>query len=185
ARGGGAKVGDGAAMGISGAVAAAAIGAQGQVAEEGTAGDGQLSRTDVGEAAAPGAPDLDEHGDAGIADDLIVGQDVVGERQVAQIQDRAAVTGEDGRAAIGEAVGHRHPGDGDGQAGADVEDPAGVVAADGQLVRARSFDVQVLGDGQFAAGQRDGLALETGGEVDGVATLGGGDFAAQRAVAEG
>src|SRR5262249_43701987 len=61
----------------------------------------------------------------------------------------------------------------------------GMVAADGQLIRARPFDVQAPGDGQLAVGEGDGLAGQTGGEVDDIAALGGGDLAAQRAVARG
>ena len=61
---------------------------------------------------------------------------------------------------------HRHPGDGHGHAAADVEDPAGVVAADGQSVRARAVDGQVVRDAQLAAGQRDRAVASRGGEVD-------------------
>ena len=41
------------------------------------------------------------------------------------------------------------------RAAADVEDAAGVVAADRELVGARAVDRQVAGDGQLAAGQGD------------------------------
>ena len=83
------------------------------------------------------------------------------------------------------AAGHAAVGDGqaahaDGCPAADVEDPAGVVATDGQLVGAQAFDVQTLGDGQLAAGQRDGLTGEAGIEGNGIAALGGGDGVAQR-----
>src|SRR5262249_14439287 len=78
------------------------------------------------------------------------------------------------------AVGDGQAGDGHGGPALDVEDPAGVVAADGQLRGARPLDVQVLGDGQLA-GQRDGLAGEAEGEDDGVAAVGGGDLRPQRA----
>ncbi len=52
----------------------------------------------------------------------------------------------------------------------------GAVAADGQLAGARTLDRQVLGEVQFAAGERDGLSIQTGGEDDSVAAVGGGDF---------
>src|SRR5262249_30836052 len=60
-------------------------------------------------------------------------------------------------------------GDGDGESRADVEDPAAVVAADGQPVRARSLDVQTVLDHQGAASQSDGLAREALIEDDRVA----------------
>jgi hypothetical protein len=90
-----------------------------------------------------------------------MGQEIVGERQGAEVQDRATRAGQNGRAAVGQAVGHRQPGDGHGRAGADVEDPAGVVAADSQLIGTQPLDVQALGDGQLAAGQCNGLTGET------------------------
>src|SRR5262249_11787447 len=76
---------------------------------------------------------------------------------------------------------------GNGQAGnrnsrpaLDVEDAAGVVAADGQLAGARPLDVHTLIDGELA-GQRDGFAVEAGGEADLSAALSGGDLGPQRA----
>ena len=38
-------------------------------------------------------------------------------------------------------------------AAADVKNPAGVVAADGQRARAQALDVQGFGDGKLALGQ--------------------------------
>src|SRR5262249_38354971 len=180
---GGGNTHDGAAQGTAGRGAVTVIGTQGLVSGEGTAGDGQRAGTEVGDGTAEGGADPPRRAGAGIADGLVVGQNVVGERQAAEIQDPAADAGENGRAAIGQAVRHRHPGEGDGHAGTDVEDPAGTTAANGELLRARSFDVQAFADGQLAVGQPDGLAEEARSEVDGVTALGGGDLAAQRAVA--
>ena len=65
-------------------------------------------------------------------------------------------------------------------AAGDVEDPAGMIAADGQLVRPRTLDGQALVDLQLAAGQRDGMDICR--ELDRVARArGGGD---RRAVNE-
>src|SRR5262249_23865550 len=165
--------------------AATVIGTQGLVCGEGTVGDGQRGGPEVRDGTAEGAADPPRRAGAGIADGLVVGQDNVGERQAAEIQDPAPGTGEDGRAASGQAVGNRQAGDGDGHAGADIEDPAGTTAAHGELLRARSFDVQAPGHGQFAVGQPDGLAEEATSEVEDVTALGGGYLAAQRAVARG
>ena len=101
----------------------------------------------------------------GAAEDDIVGQDVVGEGQrAADVQDAAAPL-----VPHGPAVGDRQAGDGDGEPFVDVEDPVGVVAADGQQARARPLDVQALLDRQLVAGQRDRLAREAGSEDDRVA----------------
>ena len=54
---------------------------------------------------------------------------------------------------------HRH-------AAADPEDPAGVVAADGQPVGARAVDPQVVRDAQLPARQGDGAVTSRGGEAD-------------------
>ena len=70
-------------------------------------------------------------------------------------------------AADGRPVGDRQVGDGHGRVVADVEDPTGVVAADGQPVLAGAGDAQVAGDAQRAAGQADG-AMQIGTEGDGV-----------------
>jgi hypothetical protein len=85
------------------------------------------------------------------------------------------------RGAAGEAVGNGQAGDGHGRGALDVEDPAGVVAADGQLRRARPLDVHAVVDQELAQCQGDGLAVELLGELDGVAAAGGGDHRAQRA----
>src|SRR5262249_43393383 len=78
-----------------------------------------------------------------------------------------------------QAVGDRQPGDGDRDPAADAEDPALVVAADGQLVGTRALDVQALADRQLAAGQRDALAVQARVEDDLVAVLRIGDRLAQ------
>ncbi len=116
-------------------------------------------------------PALDVRARAAQAHDFIVGHDVLGERQRAvPVQDgAAAVVGHD------EAVGDGQAGDGRRHAAADVEDPAGTAAADGQSAGPGAFDVQVLGDGQLAARQRDGLAVQALGELDRVAAVGRGD----------
>src|SRR5262249_61241647 len=64
---------------------------------------------------------------------------------------------------------------------ADIKDPVGVVAADGQETGTRPFDIQTLANGQFAAGQDNRLAVEAGGEGDGVAAVGVLDRGPQRA----
>src|SRR5205823_5105629 len=79
------------------------------------------------------------------------------------------------------AVGDGQSGDGHGHVALDVEDAAGVVAADRQAPGALPFDVQALVENQLAAGQRDGPAGELAGEMDGVAAVGGGDRRPQRA----
>ena len=80
----------------------------------------------------------------------------------------------------------RQPGDGDRRPAADTEDPALVVAADGQQVGARAVDGQVIRDAQLAAAQGD-RAEQPVGEVDGVGAgvvgVGVQDRLAQRAVA--
>src|SRR5262249_43069249 len=71
---------------------------------------------------------------------------------------------------------------GDGQAGdgdrvePDLEDARGVLTADGQQVGARAGDGDVLVDEQLAAGQPNGVTVEVGGELEGVAVLGQGDL---------
>jgi hypothetical protein len=70
---------------------------------------------------------------------LIVGQHIAGESQgAADVQDAAAIGINDA------AVGDRQPGDGHCHPAGDAEDPAGVVAADGQVVGARAFDIKAL-----------------------------------------
>ncbi len=74
---------------------------------------------------------------------LIVGHRTVGENQTAGVIDAATCQGlpvGDGQAANGHA-----------RQAADVEDPAGGMAADGQLAGAGAFDVEVLGDFQCTA----------------------------------
>src|SRR5262249_31180103 len=75
---GGRKMGDSSAEGIAGLRAAAAIGAQGQVAEECAVGDDQVRRTEIGDAAASSAAGPAQRAFAGIADGLVVAQDIVG-----------------------------------------------------------------------------------------------------------
>jgi hypothetical protein len=121
-------------------------------------------------------------GHATAADRLVVGQGAAGQGQGgAAVVDAPAQRGRAGRGGQ-VAIGDGQPGEGDGHPGpGDVEDPAGVVAADRQLIGPRSLDVQAPGDGQLAAGQGDGLAAQGRVEVDGVAALGGGDGGPQRA----
>src|SRR5262249_52513688 len=118
-------------------------------------------------------------GAAGIAQGLVVRQHVPGQCQTAAgVHDgAAAVAPED------PAIGERQPGDGDRHAAADGKDLAGLVAADGQLVGPQALDVEALGEGQLAASQRDGLAVEAGVEDDLIPALGGGDHCPQRPVA--
>src|SRR5262249_1039045 len=52
------------------------------------------------------------------------------------------------------------------RAGADLEDPAGVVAADGQAVSAGAVDAQVVCDQQLPARQGDGAITGRRGEPD-------------------
>src|SRR5262249_56989454 len=89
----------------------------------------------------------------------------------------------DAAAVVGPAVRDGQVVDGHGHAAADPEDPAGVVAADGQYTGAGAVDRQGVGDVQLAAGQCDGAA-QPGGEVDHVgagAGVGGQDGRSQRA----
>ena len=100
-----------------------------------------------------------------VADRLVAVDDNLIESQAAEIQDAAAAAGVGGGAAVRQAGGDGQTLDGHVGTALDVEDPTGVIAADGQLVRAGTRDFQVVGDGQFAAGQRDlvdGLREEDG-----------------------
>ncbi len=172
---------DAAAEAVAAVAARPAVSAQGLVAGERTARDGEHSPEEICQAAAlritavvASAPltadrlvvdeqavHYGEGGASSIVDGpalavaanagLVIRQDVVGKGQVAAGVLHAPAWGRP-------AVGDRQPGDGDRQLAADSEDPAGVVAADGQLVGARALDVQVPSDRQLAAGQRDGLA---------------------------
>src|SRR5690348_5342380 len=108
---------------------------------------------------------------------LVGGEDVVGEvngaaavEQAAAASPALAVVLEVARTA---PVGDGQAGDRDGEPLADVERPEPVAAADSQQAGPRTLDVQVLTDRQLAASQRNGLAIETGGEDDGVAAFGG------------
>ena len=56
------------------------------------------------------------------------------------------------------------------QAGRHVEDAAGIVTANGQLVRPRTVDRDAARDQQFAGAQRDG-AMQSGREVDLIGAL--------------
>src|SRR5262249_50135099 len=124
--------------------------AEGPIADERRAADGG--------GAAAGGVGLIPEGPAHYRG-LVVAEDVVVEVDggAGLVHDAAAaLLGGIGRA-LGAAVGDGQTGDGHGRPALDVEDPTGVVAADGQLVGAQPLDVQVLGDSQLAAGQRDGL----------------------------
>src|SRR5262249_26670145 len=75
----------------------------------------------------------------GTAGRLVAEQSAAGDGQV-------GAGGEDAATLIGSTEGDRQPGEGDVRpGGADLEDAAGVVAADGQLVGAQALDVQGLG----------------------------------------
>src|SRR5262249_16803760 len=146
-----------------------------QVVEEQTVGDGEgvvgPARDIIDGTAVAVAAD---------AEGFIVRQDVVGNGQVgAGVEDGATP----GRRTDHPAVGDRQAGDGGRPPGADVKEPAGVVAAEGQLIGARALDVQVLAERQLAAGQGDGLAAQAGVEDDLVTALGVGDYRPQRPVA--
>src|SRR5262245_27978455 len=92
----------------------------------------------------------------GSTDGLVVGDDSIGEAQTAAVVPDAATT-------VRPAAGDGQPVHGHVDAAADLEDPAGVVAADCEPVGARAVDPQVVGDAQLAAGQGDG-ALQAAGE---------------------
>src|SRR5262249_3611760 len=111
---------------------------------------------------------------AGAADSLVVGQIDIGYRQVVgKVLDAAALHSQ--------AIGNFQPSNGHvGPAASEIKNPAGVIAADGQLVGARAEDAQALVDEQLAARQCDGLAVETGVEDDPVPAVSGGDVGPQR-----
>jgi hypothetical protein len=113
-----------------------------------------------------------------IAERLVTGHNDVGQNQAAKVENAAAETGNDGcelasarpsliviPAIVTSPL-------------AMNEDPADVIAADLELFRARTLDVQVLVDGQRATGQRD---CPSDAEGDRVATDGATDGLAQRA----
>ena len=93
------------------------------------------------------------------ADDLVVGQDGMGEGQGAGVQDAAALPN-------GPPVGDGQVVDAHRHAAADPEDPAGVVAADGQPAGARAVDPQVVRDAQLPARQGDRAVAGRAGEAD-------------------
>src|SRR5262249_23303709 len=93
------------------------------------------------------------------AEGLVLGHDHLAEAQAAaDVPDAAAV--------VRAAVRDREVVDGHGNAAADPEDPAGVVAADGQPVSAWAVDGQIVRDAQLTAGQGDGAVTSPGSEVD-------------------
>src|SRR5207244_791916 len=138
----------------------ALVAADGLILPERAAGDGQGGVIQDG----PPAADGGEGAEAATAGQgLVVGElsgvdaghaDAV-ERQAALVQDAAAGAGVSRGAAVGQPGGDGQAGDGHIGAGLNVEDSAGVVAADGQLIRARAQDLEVVGDCQLAAGQGD------------------------------
>src|SRR5262245_49446273 len=77
-------------------------------------------------------------------------------------------------------MGNRHASYGNVEPGANVEDPAGVIAADDHEARAWSLDVHAFLDIECAAGQCDPLACEMPIEDDDIAVVGLADSAAQR-----
>src|SRR5262249_38446012 len=105
--------------------------ADGHVAAERAAIDGQGAAL-VEDAAALGQI-------ARGAESLVLGHDHLAEAQAAAgVPDAAAV--------VSGAVRDHQVVDGNGNAAADLEDPAGVVTADGQLVGARAVDGQIVRD---------------------------------------
>src|SRR5262249_40530420 len=136
---------------------------------EGTARDGKGGAIRIGD-----GPTLSRVPVGGVAEPFVVGQDIVTERQgAADVQDASA--GANGFAAASQTIFNRQAGDGDRNRFlvlADIKDPAGVVAADGQETGTRPFDIQTLANGQFAAGQDNRLAVESGREDDRVAAAG-------------
>src|SRR5262249_43225059 len=143
---------DAAARASAAGLAGATVAADRLVVAQRTIGDGQDSAGRVEDAAAPGLTTR-------AAESLVGRQGAVGDGQGAGVVDRAAV--------LGWSVGDRQAVEDGGDAAADLEDPAGVRAADGQPVGARTGDQQAVRDVKLTADQGDG-ALETGGEVDDV-----------------
>ena len=161
---------DGSAQPGAAGAARVAVRAEGLVVDEGGVADAEGSRV---EDAAAERVDVGAH--ARKADDHVVGHDGVGEGQGAGVQDAAppqeAVPVGDGQ--IVDA--HR-------RAAADVKDPAGVAAADGQPAGTRAVDPQVVRDAQLTARQGD-RAPQPVGEGDDVGTgvgVGGRDRRPQR-----
>src|SRR5262249_50392029 len=93
------------------------------------------------------------------AESLVLGHDHRAEaRAAAGVPDAAAV--------VRAAVRDRQVVDVHGNAAADPEDPAGVVAADGQPLSARAVDGQIVRDAQLTTGQGNGAVTSRGGEID-------------------
>ncbi len=116
------------------------------VVDELTGRDGQ--RTEIRDATPHGAAD----GGAGrklrgVADGLVIRENVVGEGQEAAVQDAAAGGGKVVGILVGPPVGDRQVRDGHRGAGADVEDPAVIVAADRHQAGPRADDRHVLAIG--------------------------------------
>src|SRR5262249_13086075 len=179
---------------LAGVIEAAAVAVVGDVAGQGAGADCQ--RAGVIDSAAVAFPTFEEwtppprvvvgYGAAsecqcaGVVDsaaevqsddlgDRIAGYDATAERQRAEVQDAAAV------AVVG--INYHRTVDScaptDCQAAQDhrgtgihVEHPRVFAAADGELAGARTVYRQTRGDVQFAAGQRDGLAVQAGVEDD-------------------
>ena len=121
---------------------------------------GHIQRAEILDPAAERAAEAVEDGRGGddhvrVADRLVAVDDNLVESQVAEIQDAAAAAGVARGAAVRQAGGDGQTLDGHVRTALNVEDPAGVIAADGQLLRAGTHDFQVVGDRQLAAGQRD------------------------------
>src|SRR5262245_19072508 len=147
---------DGAAKGGAADTACSAVPANGPVVDEATGVDGEGPR--VEDAAAEGVHDGAE-ACAWEADDQVVRQDDVGDGEGAGVQDTAA-------APNGPPMGDGQAVDAHRRAAADLEDPAGVVAADGQPVGARALDAQVVCDVQFSARQDDSAVAGRWREAD-------------------
>src|SRR5262249_9161116 len=120
---------------------------------------------DRGGAAAGGAGLIPEgpahHQGSVVAEDVVV--EVDGGADL--VQDAAAALLGSIRCALGAAVGDGQTGDGHGRARVDVEDPAGVVAADRQPAGAPPSDGHAAREIQLAGFQDDG-AVQVGREVD-------------------
>src|SRR5262249_42469831 len=122
---------DAAARAAAAGLARAAVAGDRLVVGERTVADDQDSAGGVKDAAAAGEA-------ARAAEGLVVRQGAVGDGQGAGGVDPAPILGL--TLADRQAVGER------GDAAADLEDPAGALAADGQLLGARAGDHQTVGD---------------------------------------
>src|SRR5262245_51211306 len=145
----GVEVVDGAARALAAGDAGAAVAADRLVVAEHTVGDGEQSALRVEDGAAPGVVAVAALG-------LVGRQGAVVDDQGAGVVDSAAV--------FGVAVVDGQTGEQGGDAAADLEDPALVLAADGHQLRAGAADLQVVGDIELATG--GDRAVRLAGEQD-------------------